>query len=401
MRARGVVLAWSLFGLFAVFTLGTIALVALGDAGADQLFVLLCGVFGLVGALVASREPGNAVGWLLLVVAVSFSFTSFADSYVLEGGHPFEITIAWMGTWVWYLWLYLAAIALPLLFPDGKLLGPRWRMVMWTGIVALALGISSSAFKPGPLDTEMPDDPLNPLGVGGTGGRLLLAAAAVSNVLVLVGFVLAGASLIVRLRHSHGRERQQVKWFAYVGALAVVGLALAMFDVFNESLGGTPTPTWSQTVGTIGWMTTLATILIGLPAAIGIAILRHRLYDIDVVINRTLVYGSLTVMLAATYLVLVIGLRSVLQPLTGQSDLAVAGSTLAVAGLFRPLRTRVQQVVDRRFFRSRYDAERTLEDFAAQLRSDIDLDSLGVDLRDVVSTTMHPRHVSLWLRSTS
>ena len=398
MRARWTALAWGLFALFAVLTAGTVALVLWGEAGSDQLFVLLCAVFGLVGALVARRDPGNAVGWLLLTIAVSYAFTSFADSYVIQPGQPFQVAIAWLGTWVWYVWLYLAVVALPLVFPDGRLLTPRWRVAMWTGIVSLALGIAAAAFKPGPLDTEMRGDPLNPLGVGGTAGQVLSVADDISNMLVLVAFLLAGASLIVRLRRSQGRARQQVKWFAYVGALAVVGLALAMVDVFNETLGGTPTPSWSETLGAIGWITALMTILIGLPVAIGIAILRHRLYDIDVVINRTLVYGSLTVLLGATYLFLVLGLRVVLAPLTGQSDLAVAASTLAVAGLFRPARSRIQHVVDRRFFRSRYDTERTLEGFAAQLRSEIDLESLGIDLREVVSDTMHPEHVSLWLR---
>jgi hypothetical protein len=400
MRARWTVLAWSLFGLFAGLTAGNVALVLWDEGSSEGLLILLGLVFGLVGALVASREPGNAVGWLLLTVALSFALTSFADSYILAAGRPFDVAIAWVDTWVWYPWLYLAAIALPLVFPDGRLISPRWRVVMWTGIVSLLLGMASAAFKAGPLQEKMPGNPPNPLGVGGTTSRLLSVAGGLSNVLLLVGFLLAGASLIVRLRRSHGRARQQLKWFAYAGALAVVGLALAMFDVFNESLGGSPTPAWSQVIGGVGWAITLGSLLVGIPAAIGIAMLRHRLYGIDVVINRTLVYGSLTVLLAATYIVLVIGLRSVLEPVTGQSDLAVAASTLAVAGLFRPMRARIQHVVDRRFFRSRYDATRTLEGFAAHLRNEIDLEALGVDLRDVVATTMQPRHVSLWLRST-
>jgi hypothetical protein len=401
MPARWSVLAWGLFGLYALLTAGNVALVLWGNGGSDQLVILVGIVFGLVGALVASREPRNAVGWLLLTIALSFACTSFADAYILTAGRPFVVAVAWVDTWVWYLWLYPAAIALPLVFPDGKLISPRWRLVMWTGIVALLLGIASAAFKAGPLDEEMPGDPVNPVGIGGAAGRLLSAAGGIGNVLVLVSFLLAGASLIVRLRRSSGRARQQLKWFAYAGALAVAGLTLAMFDVFNESLGGTPTPTWSQVVGGVGWSVTLGSLLLGIPAAIGIAMLRHRLYGIDVVINRTLVYGSLTVLLGATYLVLVLGLRVVLTPLTGQSDLAVAASTLAVAALFRPLRARVQHVVDRRFFRSRYDAERTLQGFSAQLRSEIDLESLGIDLREVVSDTMHPEHVSLWLRSTT
>jgi hypothetical protein len=401
MPARWSVLAWSLFALYALLTAGNVALVVWGNGGSDQLVILLGIVFGLVGALVASREPGNAVGWLLLTIALSFACTSFADSYILTAGRPFVVAVAWVDTWVWYLWLYPAAIALPLVFPDGKLISPRWRPVMWTGIVALLLGVASAAFKAGPLDEEMPGDPVNPVGVGGTAGRLLSAAGGIGNVMVLVSVLLAGASLIVRLRRSSGRARQQLKWFAYAGALAVAGLTLAMFDVFNESLGGTPTPTWSQFVGGVGWSLTLASLLLGIPAAIGIAMLRHRLYGIDVVINRTLVYGSLTVLLGATYLVLVLGLRVVLTPLTGQSDLAVAASTLAVAALFRPLRARVQHVVDRRFFRSRYDAERTLDGFAAQLRNELDLESLGTDLRHVVADTMQPAHVSLWLRSGS
>jgi asparagine N-glycosylation enzyme membrane subunit Stt3 len=206
-----------------------------------------------------------------------------------------------------------------------------------------------------------------------------------------VGFALwaasapaAVASMIVRFRRSHGVERQQLKWFTTAAALLLLDFVLSFLlsDVIGEEAS------WAF----------IALGLLGVDLAVAIAILRHRLYDIDVVIKRTLVYGSLTVMLAATYFALVLGFRFVLQPVTGKSDLAVAASTLAVAALFRPLRTRVQHVVDRRFFRSRYDAELTLEGFAAQLRNELDIDSLGTDLRHVIATTMQPAHVSLWLR---
>jgi hypothetical protein len=394
-------LAWSLFGVFAALAAGTVVLVLRGEADSDQLFVVLCTGFALVGALVAVREPRNAVGWLLLSIALSFAFTFLADSYIARAGRPFEVTVAWLDNWVWYLRLYLAVTALPLVFPDGRLLSPRWRLAMWTGVVALVLGIVSAVLKDGPLPVEAPGDIPNPTGVGGAATWWISSAGVLSNALAAVGFLLGGASLLVRLRRSHGRAREQVKWFAYVAALAVGGLTLALTDVFNETVGGTPTPGWSQVIGTFGWVVSLLTVVVGLPAAIGMAILRHRLYDIDVVIKRTLVYGSLTLLLAATYLALVLGLRVALSPVTGDSDLAVAASTLAVAGLFRPGRSRIQGVVDRRFFRPRYDASRTLDDFAGHLRHELDLETLGTDLREVVATTMQPTHVTLWLTASA
>jgi hypothetical protein len=400
MRARWTALAWGLFGLFVMLAAGALVLVVAGWATGDQALVLLCSGYAVVGALVASREPRNAVGWLMLTIALAFAFTSFTDSYIHRSGHhPGEAWAAWVSAWGWNVWLYVASGILPFLFPDGRLLSPRWRYALWLGIFTLAASTVTAMVQAGALDVDTPRTIDNPVGVP-LPQQLISGINTLGNFVAVTVIVLGGVSLVLRLRRSQGRTRLQLKWFVYVGAVAVAALCLALLDVIVDTTNGTaPDPAWSQLIGGIGWVTALAALVIGFPTAIGIAILRHRLYGIDVVINRTLVYGSLTVMLAATYLALVLGLRLLLRPVTGHSDLAVAASTLAVAALFRPLRARVQHAVDRRFFRSRYDAEQTLDGFAAQLRSELDLDSLGTDLREVVATTMQPAHVSLWLRS--
>jgi hypothetical protein len=219
-------------------------------------------------------------------------------------------------------------------------------------------------------------------------GDLLAALVTPIEVAFVPAVLGAMAALVVRLRRSRGTERLQLKWFAYVTALMLVALLLAALSLAAPGLTG-------DTLGSIGWGSFLLLVVVGLPVTIGTAILRHRLYDIDVVINRTLVYGVLTVSLAATYLglVLLIGLA------VGRSGFAVAVSTLAVAALFRPLRTRIQAAVDRRFYRRRYDAARTLESFGTRLRDELDLDALRGEIAAVVGETVQPAHVSLWLRS--
>ena len=383
-------LAWSLWALFAaLLTLG-LWLVWHGPAGADQAFGVLMLGFATVGAVVASRRPRNAVGWLLLVAALTFAAQLVGEIYAYSPSYPGRAYVAWFSSWAWSVWLILGAAVLPLIFPDGRLHSRRWRPALWLALAALTATVLGAAFAPGRLDVEATVQ--NPLGVGGTAGELVGALGRLADVLVGVTFALASASLVVRFCHARGVERQQLKWFAFAGLVTLGALIVALVSVWF------PGGAWRDTLGAIGWFTFLFASMLGIPAATGIAILRHRLYDIDVVINRTLVYGALTVMLVVTYLVSVLVLRLVLSPVTGKSDLAVAGSTLAVAALVRPLRARIQATVDHRFYRARYDATRTLEAFSGRLRHELDLDTVGADLSRVVSETVQPVQVSLWLR---
>jgi len=269
-----------------------------------------------------------------------------------------------------------------LLFPNGRLPGPRWRAVAWLVVVAAAAATVDAALAPeldddpfagveSPLPLDVPEAALAPVSYFGWPGMTL-------------GLILAAVAMIVRLRRARGVKRQQLKWIAAAAALLpVVSLAgVAAYYAGHTGPGGAAV--------------VLAFVLIGLAA--GYAILRHRLYDIDLVINRALVYGALTAVLAGAYLGLVLLLGLALGPLTSESDLAIALSTLAVAALFRPARRRVQALVDRRFYRHKYDAARTLERFGARLRAETDLEALRVELTGVVRETMQPAHVSLWLR---
>jgi hypothetical protein len=312
------------------------------------------------------------------------------DTYSYSPSLPGYAYVAWFAGWTWYVWLMLGAAVLPLVFPNGRLLSPRWRPALWLAATALAANVVGAAFAPGRLGVEVAVQ--NPLGADGTAADVITAVARLADVLLVVAFGLAALSLVLRFRRARGVERQQLKWFAFAGLVTLGGLSLALVSVWFPGDG------WRDVLGAVGWFSFLLASIIGIPVATGIAILRHRLYDIDVVINRTLVYGALTVTLLAMYLGSVLVLRLVLSPVTGESDLAVAGSTLTVAALVRPLRSRIQAIVDRRFYRARYDAEQTLEAFTGRLRHQIDLETLGSDLRTVVHDTVQPAHVSLWLR---
>ncbi len=389
-------LAWSLFGLFVVLAATTPVLVAVRNGNASDALVATGIGFALVGALVASRQPANAVGWLLLVAAVALGLDTFTTVYASRASAPGAAWAGWLNSWLLFVWLYLPALFLALVFPAGRLLSRRWRVVVGLGVGAVGANIVGTAFAPGVLEIPADRPIRNPLGIGGPVGDALSWLSGAGELLAAATLVLGGLSVVLRLRRSRGRARQQVTWFAYVCMLALVPfMVLALVSV----VAGDDLPPWLNVVVVIAWWSLVVLLLVGLPSAIGIAILRHQLYDIDVVINRTLVYGALTVTLGASYLGSVLLLQLVLNPLTQGSDLAVAMSTLAVAALFRPARRRIQLLVDRRFFRHRYDAARTLQAFGSRLRDQLDVDALGNDLQAVVRDTMQPAHVSLWLRS--
>jgi hypothetical protein len=344
--------------------------------------------FATVGALVASRRPGNAVGWIFCGVAIA-SAVGFAGQFwaehalVAEGGAVSGGAIgAWLSTWTIAPAL-TGLIFFALLFPDGRLLSPRWRLVAWlalAGGLAAALGL---ALDPGHVDTRNYPGAVNPVGIESADGVLeaLLRGGTVAS---LVALGLAVAAAIRRFRRSTGVERQQLKWVVFAGALAATAFIVTL--PINRS-------PWDDVAFTIAFLA-----LVAVPVSAGVAILRYRLYDVDLVINRTLVYGSVTALLAGAYFGLVLLFQLAFRPVTEGSGLAVALSTLAVAALFRPARSRIQAVVDRRFYRQKYDAQQTLTGFASRLRDEVDLDALRAELTGVVGETMQPAHVSLWLK---
>jgi hypothetical protein len=332
-----------------------------------------------VGALVASRRPRNPIGWLLLGAGLSYVVGGLAVEEVSKDGGrgALQTLAAWLGTWIWVAGLAPLATFGLLLFPDGRLPSPRWRPVAWLAGAGIAAMITGLALAPGRIEDLPIDNPVGLTGAPWIADGLIVAGTAA----LLGGLVGSIASLRRRFRSAGPEARLQLKWLVYAGALVVTGVALSV----TVELAGSPEA--SNAIVTLS----LATV----PIAMGIAILRHRLYDVDRVINRTLVYGALTATLAAGYL----GGVLLAQLIIGaESGLAVALSTLAVAALFRPARARIQGLVDRRFYRRRYDAARTLEAFGTRLRDEVELDLVAADLRAVARETVQPTHVSLWLR---
>jgi hypothetical protein len=357
-----------------------------GNPVEDAIVAVGFGMFAVVGALLVARRPGNPTGWILSatsLVALASALEMYAAYVMTTTGRPDRIAVigAWVNGWYWFVFIVLAFIFLPLYFPDGRLPSRRWlpvAVISGAGaLIIVVLGMLADTLVGQDIDYRIE----NPVGIEGLAHvEDMPLVIGVLGVPLAVGCVGAVAAVLVRLRRSGGVERQQMKWFLFATAPI---LTFPIADLLPGIVSGL----------VLGWL------LIGLPTAIGIAVLRYRLYDIDVVINRTLVYGALTASLAAVYLMSVVGLQRLLSPLVGEGNqLSVVASTLLIAALFGPLRRRVQGFIDRCFYRKKYDARKTLEDFGVRLREEMNLGALSEDLVGVVQGTLQPAHASLWLR---
>src|SRR5215216_3398285 len=391
-------LAWSLWALsVALTTLSLVLLVLIRSHPGIHVFDWWLGnsltvIDVTVGAIVASRRPENPVGWLLCLSGLAVSTSSFTSQYAIyallaqPNSLPAGEAMAWIASWMLPIMSGLQ-VAYLMLFPTGRLPSRRWRWLAWLTVAYILVGVLTAAFSPGAYQGAL--GPIrNPLGIEG----LTQFYKAVLYTMSPALFLAAAFSLVVRLRRAVGVERQQLKWLAYAaGGLAIVSILIIITIAIA-------TPRWYEWVANA----ILVAVTPGVPVAIGIAILRYRLYDIDILINRTLVYGSLTAILAGVYFGSVTATQALFSILTDQQELpqlVVVTSTLLIAALFNPLRRRIQSFIDRRFYRSKYDARKTLEAFSVKLREETDLQALNKDLVGVVAETMQPAHVSLWLRA--
>jgi len=386
-RAR---LAGAGLGCCVLLFAGSIALLLLSPEGPDfgiivWLFAQLA--FAIVGGLIGLRRPDNNISRILLVAAFLTLVQSTSGQYanLTTSGQnaqlPGDVAVTWLAAWTFVPGFVIFVVFLPLLFPTGRLLSPRWRLMGWATVAFTALTTVALALKPGPIE-DLPID--NPLGIE--------SAAQLIEALYLWGFpfigvcgLVASSSLIVRFRRSSGIERQQLKSF---GAATLLFLFFVVATGLGDALGFLDFSIWVEVAGLVS--------LLLMPASIAVAIFRYRLYDIDRIISRTLAYAVLTAVLVGGYFLAVLALQSVL-PLPEDSPLIVAASTLGVVAAFGPLRTRVQHIVDHRFNRARYDASLTIEDFGSRLRAETDLDSLSAELLATANRTLQPSHASLWL----
>ena len=359
-----------------IILMGPVGFVLQGGLTADDVFGLPFAGFAVVGLAVTLRQPRNPVGWVFLFVGFSPTVGFFSSAYAVrsaltEGGLPGALFVEWLSSWAWFPGVALLCTFALLLFPDGRLPSARWKPVPYLATLMIALVVAGIAFMPGRMEPFNPalEPSMNPFGLPGAKGFLELLMGVGFPMVPLLGLASA-VSMAFRYRASKPAQRQQIKWFAYSTVMLVL---IIMFEdpisvLFGEAI--------ADVVFLIGML---------FPSVgAGIGILKYRLYDVDLVINRTLVYGLLTAILALTYLAVVVTMQGLLAGVAEESDLAVAASTLVVAALFRPLRSRLQAFIDQRFYRRRYDARRTLESFSSRLRDTVDLDSLSCELVGVV-----------------
>jgi hypothetical protein len=403
-------MAWSSWAVSLLLGLASVALLVMTRAtpiprgavprGIGAVWgLLLLLILSTMGALIVARRPANLIGWSFVAAGFGLALQGFASEYAVyalltdPGALPGGAWLAWISTWLTIPAIYSAFVALLLLFPNGRLLSPRWRPVAWMvvgWIAGVAVGNVAS-----PLESWLGVEA--PVKLNGAAGRIMNTIGGLAWLLATLAIPAAAASLVVRFRRSRGEERQQLKWLAYAAAMLALGvLGIGLIGILDQL--GWIRPQFTRPVWTVlGGVAILG--VTGLPVTAGMAILKYRLSAIDRIINRTLVYGLLTAVLAAVYAGLVLSLGQLSGGIgTEPPTWAVAGATLAVAAAFQPARRRIQQAVDRRFNRRRYDTARTIEAFATRLRDQIDLDTLSTELQAVVDQTMEPTQVSLWLQ---
>jgi len=393
-RTRLSRLAAIVAGITLAFAAAILALDAVflahGDPGAflfSLTFILLVTNLAIVGGLLAVRQPHNPIGWLLLAAGLPEAIGIAGALYArvdttFGGGLPLVIPAAWLGTWTVPPTIGLLVVFLPIVFPTGHLPGPRWRLFVAGVIVAMTIGVVAAATAPGPLDNI--DGLSNPIVLPATVSDWVQTLNAISNGVAVVAFLVAIGSLLLRFRRSRGIERQQMKWFLFVASVAAGFLGLSLVTVTGP-------------ISDAAWILGLLTMAF-LPIAIGIAVLRYRLFEIDRIVSRAVGYGLVTAVIAGLFIVVVLVTEALLAPFTKANDLAVVISTLIVASIFQPLRRRIQGLVDRRFDRAKVDADRSVALLADRLRAAVELDAIHEDVLGTVDATVRPTSAAIWLR---
>ena len=395
-NVRAARIAWSLWTvtLALVFGAHALALASRPEAPFYTYWIestLIGPTFATLGALIVSRRPENIIGWLFLVPSIAAGVQFFSGQYATVAlSEPSRLSAgayaAWLSTMMQSSSVF-ATFFLLMLFPTGRLPSPRWRPVAWTTGLAIGVSLISLALAPGPIQGFAPLR--NPFGFEAA-AALLVVLSTMGGLVGVVCVVAVVLSLVWRFYRSRGDERLQLKWFVYAATLGVMAILSGTF--FDLPAVGKQADALFET---LTW--TLAPI--SLPVSAAVAVLKYRLYDIDLIIRKTAIYGALTLSLVLVYLGGVAGMQRLLSPLVGGGNqLAIVASTLAIATLFGPFRRRIQTAIDRRFYRQRYDAAKTLEAFGERLRNRTDLDALDADLISVVRETVQPSHASLWLR---
>jgi hypothetical protein len=389
-RARSRRLAYPAAAGCVAVTVAALGLMVVdGDplVGSFNLDLLVVGtVYAIVGALLQARVPGNPIGAIFLVAAWSFGLTFLFDEYAsiglsAPGSLPAVGLAAWLGLWLWIPGNALMLCGIPLLFPDGRLPSPRWRPIAVFVLIGVAFAVATSAIALTPLFTD-PSDPTltDPSRAPGVIGWL----AAVGQItLFLIAPIVSLAAVVTRYRRSRGVVRQQMRWFT-------LALIVLVASVVCDELAGTVVPNAQGVVSVFG--------LALLPIALGVAILRYRLYDIDRIVSRTISYAVVTAVLVGVFAGAILVFQTVLAPLTGKNTMAVAASTLVVAALFQPLRLRIQRVIDRRFNRARYDADLAVATFSERLRDETDLVTIRDGVLRTVVDSLQPSDLTLWVR---